>query len=258
MSHHLVGVAEIAVMLGVSRQRVDQLASSYDDFPQPEVELAGGRVWSRSAIETWMALHHERKPGRPDASRRAMFERYTDRARRAVTQALEEAKALNHNYIGCEHLLLGLISIGEGLAAETFAALGLPLDPARETVEAIVGTGASRPEGHLPFTPRAVDALKLAATASEELGHNYIGTEHVALGILREGDNVGCRVLTELGLSLERVRLKLLERMGFPQPEAGADAPSPAAGPSFAEQVLRRLDAIDARLGSLEGRLEEA
>src|SRR3954447_22036488 len=118
--HHLVGMAEIAEILGVSRQRVAQLIETYEDFPKPEVELTSGRVWSRTAIETWIASHPERGPGRPEegALKRVLvggfsFERFTDRARASIVKAQEEARLLNHNYIGTEHLLLGLLAIGE-------------------------------------------------------------------------------------------------------------------------------------------------
>src|SRR5262245_21571108 len=123
MTHHLVGMAEIAEMLGVTRQRVSQLIETYEDFPKPEVDLSGGRVWSRTAIETWIASHPERGPGRPDdGEKRGIlarifgsvfgFERFTDRARAAIVRGQEEARLLNHNYIGTEHLLLGLLAVG--------------------------------------------------------------------------------------------------------------------------------------------------
>src|SRR5690242_3103449 len=110
--HHLVGMAEIAEILGVSRQRVAQLIETYDDFPKPEVELSGGRVWSRTAIETWIASHPDRSPGRAEERKldtSAPFANFTDRARHAVVKAQEEARLMNHDYIGTEHLLLGLI-----------------------------------------------------------------------------------------------------------------------------------------------------
>lgn len=265
MTHHLVGITEIAEMLGVSRQRVGQLAESYPDFPKPEAELSAGRVWSRAAIETWMALHPERRAGRTEG-RTVMFERFTDRARRAIVEAQENARDLNHNYLGCEHLVLGLLSIGEGMAWESLGALGVSLDAARGQVRRIIGEGGSTPEGHLPFTPRAAKALELAQTVSDELGHNYVGTEHVLLGVLREGRNVGCRMLTELGHTPDAVRSKVLETMGSAQAAQlsrgggrdvaeRAEGAGVAASPVVPHEVVERLERIDARLTSIEGRL---
>src|SRR5581483_2409752 len=154
--HHLVGMAEIAEILGVSRQRVAQLIETYKDFPEPEVELTAGRVWSRTAIETWIAAHPERGPGRSEDKPSVFsFQRFTDRARNAIVKAQEEARLLNHDFIGTEHLLLGLIAIGEGLAFESLKSLGVFLDATREAVVEIIDRGMVTPTAHIPFTSRA-------------------------------------------------------------------------------------------------------
>jgi ATP-dependent Clp protease ATP-binding subunit ClpA len=126
-----------------------------------------------------------------------MFERFTTRARHSVVQAQEEARRLRHNYIGTEHLLLGLLGDPEGLAARALAGFGITLDGAREEVAAIVKPGDKAPSGHIPFTPRAKKTLELALREALQLHHNYIGTEHILLGVIREGDGVGARVLTQ-------------------------------------------------------------
>src|ERR1035438_636575 len=119
---------------------------------------------------------------------RSMFERFTDRARRVVVLAQEEARMLNHNYIGTEHLLLGLIHEGEGVAAKVLESMGISLEAVRQQVEEIVGRGKDAPSGHIPFTPRAKKVLELSLREAQILGHNYIGTEHILLGLIREGE----------------------------------------------------------------------
>src|SRR6266550_5935668 len=128
-----------------------------------------------------------------------MFERFTDRARNAVVLAQEEARRLDHNYIGTEHILLGLIRESDGHAARALESLGISLDAVRQQVEEIIGRGQEAPSGHVPFTKRAKKALELSLRESLELGHNYIGTEHILLGLLREGDGVAAEVLVKLG-----------------------------------------------------------
>jgi ATP-dependent Clp protease ATP-binding subunit ClpA/predicted DNA-binding transcriptional regulator AlpA len=221
MTHHLVGMAEIAEMLGVTRQRVSQLIETYEDFPKPEVELSGGRVWSRTAIETWIASHPDRGPGRPEegADRTArqsggLFSRFTDRARQSVVKAQEEARLLKHNYIGTEHLLLGLIAIGEGLAWEALGAMDVSLEPAREGVRTMIGEGSELPQGHIPFTPRAKKVLELSLRESRQFGHNYIGTEHILLALIREKDGVAWQVLEKLGLKQTYARSAVIGAMG--------------------------------------------
>jgi len=128
-----------------------------------------------------------------------MFERFTDRARRVVVLAQEEARMLNHNYIGTEHILLGLIHEGEGVAAKALESLGIALEGVRQQVEEIIGQGQQAPSGHIPFTPRAKKVLELSLREALQLGHNYIGTEHILLGLIREGEGVAAQVLVKLG-----------------------------------------------------------
>ena len=135
-----------------------------------------------------------------------MFERFTDRARRVVILAQEEARLLNHNYIGTEHILLGLIHEHEGVAAKALESLDISLESVRGQVEEIIGQGAKPPDGHIPFTPRAKRVLELSLREALQLGHNYIGTEHILLGLIREGEGVAARVLVKLGADLARVR----------------------------------------------------
>jgi ATP-dependent Clp protease ATP-binding subunit ClpC len=146
-----------------------------------------------------------------------MFERFTDRARRVVVVAQEEARLLNHNYIGTEHLLLGLIREGEGVAARVLDQLGISLEAVREKVETIIGEGDAAPSGHIPFTPRAKKVLELSLREALQLGHNYIGTEHVLLGLVREGEGVAAQVLSNLGADLARVRQTVIDMLsGMP------------------------------------------
>ncbi|MFN8016430.1 MAG: ATP-dependent Clp protease ATP-binding subunit [Acidimicrobiia bacterium] len=140
-----------------------------------------------------------------------MFERFTDRARRVVVLAQEEARLLNHNYIGTEHILLGLIHEGEGVAAKALESLGISLDAVRGQVEEIIGQGGAAPSGHIPFTPRAKKVLELSLREALQLGHNYIGTEHILLGLIREGEGVAAQVLVKLGADLSRVRQQVIQ-----------------------------------------------
>jgi ATP-dependent Clp protease ATP-binding subunit ClpC len=139
-----------------------------------------------------------------------VFERFTDRARRVLVLAQEEARLLNHNYIGTEHLLLGLIHEGEGVAAKALESLGISLQAVRTEVEEIIGQGQSAPTGHIPFTPRAKKVLELSLREAKQLGHNYIGTEHILLGLIREGEGVAAQVLVKLGAGLDRVRQQVI------------------------------------------------
>ena len=143
-----------------------------------------------------------------------MFERFTDRSRRALTLAQEEARLLNHGFIGTEHLLLGLVAEGNGLAAKTMEQLGVTLDRARQRVEEIIGRAESRPVGSPPFTPRTKKVLELALREALQLGHNYIGTEHLLLGVVREGNGVAVQVLESLGVDLATVRQTVVTLLG--------------------------------------------
>jgi Clp amino terminal domain, pathogenicity island component len=165
-----------------------------------------------------------------------MFERFTDRARRVVVLAQEEARKLNHNYIGTEHLLLGLIRESEGVAAKALESLGISLDAVRQQVREIIGQGQQPPSGHIPFTKRAKKALELSTRESMQFGHNYIGTEHILLGLLREGDGVAAQVLVKLGADLNLVRQQVIQLLHGSGKRAGTRLP---------DDALARIDALD-------------
>ena len=159
-----------------------------------------------------------------------MFERFTDRARRVVVLAQEEARMLNHNYIGTEHILLGLIHEGEGVAAKALESLGISLEAVRAQVEEIIGQGQQAPSGHIPFTPRAKKVLELSLREALQLGHNYIGTEHILLGLIREGEGVAAQVLVKLGADLNRVRQQVIQLLSGYQGKETADRRRPRRG----------------------------
>jgi len=143
-----------------------------------------------------------------------VFERFTDRARRVLVLAQEEARRLNHGFMGTEHILLGLLAEGHGIGARALASLDISLDEVRGTVEEIIGMAGTAPSGSPPFTPRAKKVLELALREALQLGHSYIGTEHLLLGLVREGDGVAATVLVNLGAGLGRVRQATLTLMG--------------------------------------------
>ena len=185
-----------------------------------------------------------------------MFERFTDRARRVVVLAQEEARMLNHNYIGTEHILLGLIHEGEGVAAKALESLGISLEAVRQQVEEIIGQGQQAPSGHIPFTPRAKKVLELSLREALQLGHNYIGTEHILLGLIREGEGVAAQVLVKLGADLNRVRQQVIQLLsGYQGKEPAAAGGGPAEGTPSTSLVLdqfgRNLTAA-AREGKLD------
>ena len=140
-----------------------------------------------------------------------VFERFTDRARRSVVFAQEEARLLNHNYIGTEHILLGLLREDDGVAAKALTSLGVSLTAVRGDVGEIVGRGSEVPGGHIPFTPRAKKVLELSLREALQFGHNYIGTEHILLGLIREGEGIAAQVLQKLGADLNRVRQTVVQ-----------------------------------------------
>jgi hypothetical protein len=140
-----------------------------------------------------------------------VFERFTDRARRVVVLAQEEARLLNHSYIGTEHILLGLIHESDGVAANALRSLDISLEAVRARVEEIVGHGNQAPSGHIPFTPRAKKVLELSLREALELGHNYIGTEHILLGLIREGEGAAAQVLVSLGAERSQVRRVVIQ-----------------------------------------------
>jgi ATP-dependent Clp protease ATP-binding subunit ClpC len=184
-----------------------------------------------------------------------MFERFTDRARRVVVLAQEEARMLNHNYIGTEHILLGLIHEGEGVAAKGLESLGISLEAVRAQVEEIIGQGQQAPSGHIPFTPRAKKVLELSLREALQLGHNYIGTEHILLGLIREGEGVAAQVLVKLGADLNRVRQQVIQLLSGYQGKEAVTQGGPAEGTPSTSLVLdqfgRNLTAA-AREGKLD------
>ena len=174
-----------------------------------------------------------------------MFERFTDRARRVIVLAQDEARMLNHNYIGTEHILLGLINEEEGLAARALKTLGVRLDDTRRGVEDIIGRGAKEQKGHIPFTPRAKKVLELSLREALELNHDYIGTEHILLGLIREGDGVAAQVLVRDGVNLDRARHEVIRLLrGYAEARAG--------------ELRDRLASFADRLAVIERRLREA
>jgi ATP-dependent Clp protease ATP-binding subunit ClpC len=180
-----------------------------------------------------------------------MFERFTERARRVIVLAQDEATALNHNYIGTEHLLLGLIRDGEGVAARALTSMGIGLDAVRQAVLDIIGRGQQAPSGHIPFTPRSKKVLELSLREALQLGDGFIGTEHILLALLREGDGVAAQVLVASGVDLNRVLKKVTGLL----PRAGEAGVPTAAGPAAGDDVLARLTSIAARLDAIERRL---
>ncbi|MGH9022194.1 MAG: Clp protease N-terminal domain-containing protein, partial [Acidimicrobiia bacterium] len=192
-----------------------------------------------------------------------MFERFTDRARRVVVLAQEEARLLNHNYIGTEHILLGLIREGEGVAAKALESLGISLEVVRAQVEEIIGQGSSTPSGHIPFTPRAKKVLELSLREALQLGHNYIGTEHILLGLIREGEGVAAQVLVKLGADLSRVRQQVIQLLsgysGGKEPATAAPGEAAPTGSLVLDQFGRNLAQLarEKKLDPVIGREKE-
>jgi ATP-dependent Clp protease ATP-binding subunit ClpC len=180
-----------------------------------------------------------------------MFERFTDRARLAVGLAQDEARRLNHDYIGTEHILLGLIQEGEGVAARALESLGISLEAVRQQVEEIIGRGQRAPSGHIPFTPRAKKALELSVREAKALGHDYIGTEHILLGLIREGSGVAAQVLVKLGADLNRTRQQVVQLLYGHRGEdvTGKGLPLPGDALTRAGSLDRRLAAIERWVG---------
>jgi len=192
-----------------------------------------------------------------------MFEKFTDKARRVVVLAQEEAKLLNHNYIGTEHILLGLIHEGEGVAAKALESLGINLDAVRDQVQEIIGQGQQAPSGHIPFTPRAKKVLELSLREALQLGHSYIGTEHLLLGLIREGEGVAAQVLTRLGADTNRVRQQVIQLLsGFQGKETvqvGGEQVAPQKGSQILDQYGKNLtqSAAEGKLDPVIGRERE-
>jgi ATP-dependent Clp protease ATP-binding subunit ClpA len=175
-----------------------------------------------------------------------MFERFTDRARATVVLAQEEARRLDHNYIGTEHLLLGMLRDPESVAARTLRELGIGLEMVRIDVENLIGRGEETPTGHIPFTPRAKKVLELSLREALQLGHNYIGTEHILLGLVREGEGVAAQVLVKRGAGLERVRRAVLEQVR----QQGAERLAPQGRPRRTPGAAQALAAAEELAGS--------
>ncbi|MSY52939.1 MAG: AAA family ATPase, partial [Actinobacteria bacterium] len=193
-----------------------------------------------------------------------MFERFTDRARRVVVLAQEEARMLNHNYIGTEHILLGLIHEGEGVAAKALESMDISLEAVRAQVEEIIGQGQQAPSGHIPFTPRAKKVLELSLREALQLGHNYIGTEHILLGLIREGEGVAAQVLVKLGADLNRVRQQVIQLLsGYQGKEPQQQGSGPAEGTPSTSLVLDQFGrnltqaAREGQLDPVIGRVKE-
>jgi ATP-dependent Clp protease ATP-binding subunit ClpA len=170
---------------------------------------------SRAAIAGTPVRAHDRY---------VMFERLTNRARRVIVLAQEEARMLNHNYIGTEHILLGLIHEGEGVAARALESLGISLEAVRHQVEEIIGQGQQAPNGHIPFTPRAKKVLELSSREAKKLGHKHIGTGHLLLGLIRERKGVAAQTLVQLGADLPTVRQQVIHQLSTHGDHEGTSA----------------------------------
>jgi ATP-dependent Clp protease ATP-binding subunit ClpC len=183
-----------------------------------------------------------------------MFERFTDRARRVVVLAQEDARLLHHNYIGTEHILLGLLHEQDGIGAQALTSLGISLEAVRSQVEEIIGHGEKAPPGHVPFTPRAKKVLELSLREALQLGHNYIGTEHILLGLIREGEGVAAQVLVMLGADLSSVRQQTIQLLsGYTGPRDPNDDPPAQAFQARLVDLVERLDQSEAmRMTTLE------
>jgi ATP-dependent Clp protease ATP-binding subunit ClpC len=176
-----------------------------------------------------------------------MFERFTDKARRVVVLAQEESRLMNHNYIGTEHILLGLLHEGEGVGAKALESMDISLDAVRQQVEKMIGQGETAPTAHIPFTPRAKKVLELSLRESKQLGHNYIGTEHILLGLIREGEGVAAQVLEKLGADPNKVRQQVVKLLsGFTGPERAWEQVPP--GEETVTLGVRQGEAADAPL----------
>jgi ATP-dependent Clp protease ATP-binding subunit ClpA len=183
-----------------------------------------------------------------------VFERFTDRARRVVLLAQEEARMFDHPHIGTEHILLGLVREGEGTAGKVLREEGLDLETLRADIEQLAGRGAASPGAHIPFTPRAKKVLELSLRESLNLRHGYIGTEHILLGLLREGEGLGARALAARGVDAGRIREKIIEESRLQQEGWSHAGGLVAGGPSLAAKLDRlqeSLDRIERRLDAM-------
>ena len=179
-----------------------------------------------------------------------MFERFTDRARRVIVDAQNEARSLGHDYIGPEHILLGLIHENDGVGAKALEAMQISADTVRGRIEEIIGRGQAPPRiGHIPFTPRAKKVLELSLREALQLGHNYIGTEHILLGLIHEGDGVAAQVLVGLGVDLDRTRQLVTQILTGRHREEATSA--------VAEDIRDRLAVMATRLTAIERALRD-
>ncbi len=185
-----------------------------------------------------------------------MFERFTDRARRAIVLAQDEAKMLNHNYIGTEHILLGLIHEGDGVAAKALDELGVTLDAVREQVEDIIGHGQTASQGHIPFTPRAKKVLEYSLREALQMNHSYIGTEHILLGLIREGEGVAVDALLKLGVDLNKVRTTTLQMISGYQSKESATSGAPETGPAPSSATVLEQFGRNLTQAAREGKLD--
>src|SRR5213082_4292254 len=159
------------------------------------------------------------------------FDKFTERARRVLTLAQEEAQRFNHNYIGTEHLLLGLVREGDGVAAKVLNNLGVELSKVRSAVEFIIGRGEKSISGEIGLTPRAKKVIELAVEEARRLNHSYIGTEHLLLGLVREGEGIAAGVLESLGVSLEKVRNQVIQVLNSSGQQYGQKPAGPSKTP---------------------------
>ena len=219
----LLTAAEVAEILDVHPRTVGEYLR---EGKLSGIQLAGGWRVSEKSLRDFV---------QEAASGGGMFKRFTDKARHVIVLAQTEARRLDHNYIGTEHLLLGLLAEGEGVGARALVELGVSLKIARIQVESAIGRGTESPGGYIPFTPRAKKALELSLREALTLGHNYIGTEHLLLGLIREGGGVAAQILTRPGgVELDNVRAKVIQLL------SGGLGSLRATTPAGAEGALRR------------------
>lgn len=246
-------------MIGVSRQRVAQIVDEDDDFPAPEAELASGRVWDRTAVETWI---HNRRRDDEDAARRELagarpgiraavrantkgtFAPFTDRARRVVALAQQEARLLSHSSIDVNHVLLGLVHEAEGLAGQVLIGRGSSLETLRARARELRRSEMDAPVGRIPFTADAKKAFDLSLREALQLGHNYVSTEHMLLGIVRMGS---LELLKQCGVPTRDLRAAVIDAMSNPRPPT-ANAPAR----DERARILEELERIRLQLAALE------
>lgn len=255
-AHRLVGVAEIAEMLGASRSRVLQLVDTYDDFPEPDAELASGRIWLRTDIERWIRMHPTRPGGTPSAAsgRDTFFALMTEEARHVIVLGQERARLLGHPRIGSEHLLLGLADPSSGIAAVALTTCGATPGALAEAVRAANPARQTQSYGHLPITRPARAALEQSYREALRLNNDVIDAHHVLLGLMLAEESLAIRILRDsFGISPEEVVRTVLEL-------AASDGAPSRTGDVDLAAVLERIDRLaehlDDRLAALELRLD--